>query len=82
MRALRNFPHLGSHFALEGIRKVCPLPLLPLEHILGLGFLGNFGLKNQTRKIDQIHKDFELCQVFVCQTVLIFPNIYIIHKKN
>ena len=23
-----------------------------------------------------------LCQVFMCETVLIFPNIYIIHKRN
>ena len=25
---------------------------------------------------------FELYQVFMCQTVLIFPNIYLIHTKN
>ena len=23
-----------------------------------------------------------LCQIFMCKTVLIFPNIYIIHKRN
>ena len=25
---------------------------------------------------------FELSQVFMCQTVLIFPNVYLIHTKN
>ena len=40
------------------------------------------GPKNQTRKIDKIHKDFELYQAFMCQTVLKFSNIYIIYKKT
>ena len=49
-----------------------------------LGVLGHLRLKNMTRKNDKIHKDFELYQVFMCQTVLILLNIYryIIHKKN
>ena len=51
-------------------------------HILGLMVLGHFGLKNQTRKTDKIHNNFELYQVFMCQAVLKFPTIYIIYKKN
>ena len=31
----------------------------PLGHILDFEVLGNFGLKNKTRKIVKIHKDFE-----------------------
>ena len=31
----------------------------PGTHI-GLGVLGHFRLKNQTRKIDKIHNDFEV----------------------
>ena len=37
-----------------------------LGHILGLGALGHFGLKSQTRKFDNIHKDLELYQVYIC----------------
>ena len=37
----------------------------------GLGVLANFGSKNQTRKIDKIHKNFELYQVFMYNSV---PN--------
>ena len=44
--------------------------------------LTHFGLKNQTRKTDKIHNNFELYQVFMCQAVLKFPTIYIIYKKN
>ena len=42
--------------------------------IFGLGVLGKFNSKNQTRKIVKIDKNFELYQVFMsnclCQTVL------------
>ena len=31
-----------------------------LGHFAGLGILGHFETKNWTRKIDKIHKDFEL----------------------
>ena len=57
--------------------------VFPLGHISGLGVLGNFVLKNQTRKIDRICKDFELYQVslynFLCQnvTMYIYKYIYI-----
>ena len=64
-------------FGLEGIRKFCPL-----GHILGLGVLAHFRLKNQTTKINKIYKDFELYQPFMCQTLLIFPNTYVIQKKD
>ena len=63
-------------FELEGIRT-----FYILGHILGLVALGHFGLKNHTRKIDKTHKVFELYQVFMCQTLLIFSKIYIIYKR-
>ena len=76
----------------EGIRTFCLpgifLDLSVLGHfaswntLWGLGVLGHFGLKYQTRKINKILKDFELYQVLMCQTVLIFLNTYIIYKKN
>ena len=53
-----------------------------LGHILGLEALRHFRLKDMTRKIDKIKKKIELYQVFMCQTVPIFPKIYIIYKKN
>ena len=64
-------------FGLEGIRTFCLL-----GHILYLGVLGHFGLKNRTRKIDKIHRDFKLYQVFLCQTVLLFSqNLYYSQKE-
>ena len=47
----------------------------------GLGYKDIFSLKNQTRKTDKIHKDFEPNQVFMskCLDILI---IYISYKKN
>ena len=76
MKVLGHFVSLWDIFGLEGIRKFSLL-----GYILGLGALGQFGLKSQTKKIDKIDKDFELYQVFMCQTVLIFPKIYIVTKK-
>ena len=49
------------------------------------GGIGTFCPKHQTRKIDKIHKDFELYRVFMHNFVANCPNIpdiYIIHKKN
>ena len=71
---LRVLEHFASWevFGLEGIRA-----FRFLAHILGLEALRYFGLKNKTKKTDKIHKDFELFEVFMCQTVRIFPqNIY------
>ena len=60
----------------SGIRTFCLL-----KNILSLGALGHFRLKNQTRKMDKIHKNLELYQVFMCQTVRIFSqNIYYSQK--
>ena len=43
--------------------------------ILGLRVFHHFGPKNQKRKINLIHQDFELCQAskydFACQTKII-----------
>ena len=47
--------------------------------IFGLGGIRTFWTQSQERKLD---KDYELYQLFMSQTVLIFPNIYIIHKKE
>ena len=50
----------------------------PLGYIWTLGHwvLGHFRLKKLDKKIDEkVHKDFELYQVFMCQTVLIFFRI-------
>ena len=66
-----------SFMQITGIRTFCLL-----GHILGLGVLRYSGLKNQTRKINKIHRNFELFQVFMYQTVPIIPKIYIILKKN
>lgn len=44
----------------------------------GLGVLAHF----KPKKTDKIYKDFELSQVFTCQTVLIFRNTYILFRKN
>ena len=53
--------------------------------VYNIGALRNFGSKNQTRKNDKIHKEFELYQLFMYnflfQTVLIFP-IYILFTKR
>ena len=53
--------------------------------VYNIGALRNFGSKNQTRKNDKIHKEFELYQLFMynflCQTVLIFP-IYTLFRKR
>ena len=48
----------------------CPPPGILLE----FGVLGHFGLKIKQGKLT---KDFELYQVFMCQTVLIFPYMHI-----
>ena len=66
-----------SCIQIAGIRTFCLL-----GHILGLWALRYSELKNQTRKINKINRNFELFQVFMYQTVLIIPKIYIIHKKN
>ena len=63
-----------SFMQITGIRTFCLL-----GYILGLEVLRYSGLKNQTRKI---HRNFELFQVFMYQTVPIIPKIYIILKKN
>ena len=58
--------------------------ILPPETYFDLGALKHFKPKNQTRKTDKIHKDFELyffMYNFLWQTVLIFP-IYILFKKR
>ena len=79
----------ASSIQIEGIR-TSPRDIFELEcirtfyilgHILGLVALAHFGLKNQTRKNNKIHKVFELYQVFMCQTLLIFSKIYIIYKR-
>lgn len=44
----------------------------------GLGVLAHF----KPKKTDKIYKDFELSQVFTCQTVLIFRNTYILFRKK
>ena len=44
------------------------------QDIFGVGGIKTFWTQNQTRKVD---KDFELYQVPMCQTALIFRNIYI-----
>ena len=68
MGVLGNFATWDT-FGLEGI-----MTFFHLRHILGLGTSGHFGLENQTRKVVIIHKDFELYQVFMYQTVLIFSQ--------
>ena len=65
-----------SSIQYESIRTFCPQ-----GHISVLSVLGHFRLKTQTKKIDKVHTDFELYQVFMYQTVLIFHNIYI-YKTN
>ena len=69
-----------SSIQVEGIRKFCLL-----GYFLTWGYLDFLGPKNQTRKINEVHKAFELYQVFICnflwQTVLIFP-IYILFTKR
>ena len=46
--------------------------------ILDLGVLGLFDTKIKARNIVQIHKGFELYQIFMYNIL----NIYIIQKKN
>ena len=47
---------------------------MPSGVLLGLGVLGHFGLKNKTRKIVKIHKDFELQHIVMYSFVLKCPN--------
>ena len=72
LRIILGGIHLG------GIRTFLP----PSPGIfLDLGVLEHFRLKNQTRKIGKVHEDFELHQVFLWQTVLIFA-IYISYSQK
>ena len=51
-----------KHFSPRGIEKFCPRGI---STFWAWGYLNIFGLKNQTRKIDKIPKDFELYHIFM-----------------
>ena len=53
---------------------------------MSCGYQYTLGPKRHTRKFREVHKDFELYQVFMhnflYQNVLLIPIIHIAHKKN
>ena len=77
IEAIRTlYPNLG-YFRTWGFQDI----LRPGTYF-GLLEIKTFWLKRQTRKTYKFYKDFELYQLFMDQTVLIFPKMYIIDKKN
>ena len=74
-RVLGNFAHWDI-LRIEGIRTFCLV-----GHISGLETLGNFGLKNQTRKRQNSQRFWTMSSFHVANCSSIFPK-YILFTKR